>query len=274
MKFLTVMVALFLLSGCEPADVAEGSIWSICDKYQDICDVTHSGALCSIPRNDTIRALAKQRITPNSIVTYEALKVLDDYKGCLEDAFVSEAVRNKDDKQSQMTTIRQIPEIQREIMATTRNKARPEINLWLWQRSQKDSYLESMKNGIELVKEVHRDVYVALMMQTAQKDLEEAKVFARKAMSKSQQIADIEPRIYEFYIGYYLATEDFHKAAVWQGLYSALDADNAKVNEEYFGVYQKMDSRQIEKAQQEVESLLFDEKWLNKTMDAFPKSLI
>lgn len=271
---LVLLLVILFIAACEPTDVSEGSIWMICDEYQDICDATHSGALCSVQRSDTIRALAKQRLHLSSISSYQALKTLDTYNECLENAFVSETVRNKEDKQSQINTIRKITELQKEILSASRSEVRPEVNLWLWQRSQDEQYFESIRNGVELAKEVHQDVYIALMLETAKKDLDQAREYARMVLSKATIIADIEPRVYEFYIGYYLNQEDYHKAAVWQGLYSALDLDKAKVNQQYFGLYDKLSKRQISAAQDEVEELLFDAKWLNKKMNAFPKKLI
>lgn len=272
---LVLMVGwLVLLTGCEKQDISDQSIWVICDQYQDICDATHSGALCTIPRSETIRALATHRDNLTSINAYEALTTLDRYKSCLEDAYVSESVRRKKDKQSQMNTIRGIPELQKQIITDTNSLIRPEINLWLWKRSQSSDYLESMINGAELAKDVHIDVYVALMMQSAQSDPEKARMYARKALKKASLIADIQPRIYEFYVGYYLDKGDLLKAAIWQGLYSAKDNEQASINARYFKLHEKMSSHQINKAQREVDDLLFDARWLNKDMSAFPKKLI
>ena len=75
-------------------------------------------------------------------------------------------------------------------------------------------------------------------------------------------------------MGYYLDKNQIHKAAVWQGLYSARDKEQAEVNARYFQIYQKMSQQQIQQAQKEVEGLLFDAKWLNKNMSEFPKNLI
>lgn len=262
-----------LLSGCEEIDVREASLWKLCDQHPDICDSTHSGALCTIPRSDAIRHMAINRVYPSSINAYKALKVLDKYKGCLEDAYVSEAVRNKDNKQSQIVTIQRISEVQQDILASTRRMARPEINLWLWQRSQSPDHMESMKNGLARAKDVHQDVYVALMLDMAKRDIEKARDFAVKALNKVTHISDIPPNVYEFYVGYYLDKNDY-KAAVWQGLYSALDEERAEVNADFFQLYNRLTDTQIKRAQREVEGLLFDEKWLNKTIDAFPKTLI
>ncbi len=274
LRSVTVFIASFILIACEPTDVTEASIWMICDEHKDICDATHSGALCSIQRSDTIRALAVQKLRSSSVNAYLALKTLDTYGECLENAFVSETVRNKEDKQSQINTIRKITELQKDILASTRTGARPEVNLWLWQRSQNEQYFESMRNGVELADQVHQDVYVALMLETAKKDLEGARAYAKMVLERATIIADIEPRIYEFYVGYYMNKEQYHKAAVWQGLYSALDKEKAKVNQNFFGLYDKLNQRQLKKAQDEVDDLLFDAKWLNKKMDAFPKKLI
>lgn len=274
MRSITILLLAFLLAGCEPTDVTTASIWKICEEHQEICDSTHSGALCSIPRNDTIRALAVQKLKPSSINAYQALTVLDKYSECLEDAYVSETVRSKKDKQSQMNTIRKIVDLQKDVLASSRSGARPEVNLWLWQRSQQDHHFESMVNGIDMVDYVHQDVYIAMMFETAKKDIEKAREYAKVVLSRAEIIADIEPRVYEFYVGYYLRKEDFHKAAVWQGLYSALDKEKAEVNQRFFQLPKKLSQRQINKAQDEVDSLLFDAKWLNKKMDAFPKKLI
>lgn len=274
LRLLFCVVLILGLSACKPANVSDGSIWMICDHYQDICDDTHSGALCSIERNDTIRAVAKNREQLSSRHAYLALRTLDNYQECLENAYVSETVRNKADKQSQITTIRRISEVQKDILASTRSIARPEVNLWLWQRSQDDSYLESMKNGVEMVEEVHEDVYVTLMSEIGKKDLEKAREFARAALDKANIIADIHPAVYEFYVGYYLQKGDLHKAAVWQGLYSALDESRARINESYFRLHEKMSRRALSKAASEVDSLLFDARWLNKSMDEFPTELI
>lgn len=270
--------SIFLLIGglvaCQPSGVADGSMWQICDTYPDICDSTHSGAMCSIPRSEVIRDLAVQREQLSSINTYIVLKSLDKYRGCLEDAFVSETIRNKADKQSQITTIRNIPELQKELVASTRSLTRPEVNLWLWTHSQRKDHWESMVNGFEVAKDVHADVYVALMTDTSKKDMDLALKYARNALSKADVISDIQPAVYEFYVGYYLDQKNMHKAAVWQGLYSALDKDKAEVNAHYFRLYEKMSDAQIEAAQDEVDDLLFDAKWLNKKMSSFPKALM
>ncbi|GAC15615.1 DUF2989 domain-containing protein [Aliiglaciecola lipolytica] len=268
------LIALgILLSGCENDGVADASMWQICDTYQDICDNTHSGALCSIPRSEVIRDLARQREQISSINTYIALKSLDAYKSCLEDAFVSEAVRNKSDKQSQITTIRKIPEIQKELIASTRSMSRPEVNLWLWTYSQNQDNWESMVNGFETAQEVHVDVYVALMTKSAKSNMSEGVKYARMALEKADLIKDIQPSVYEFYVGYYLDKNDLQKAAIWQGLYSALDKNKAEVNAQYFKLFEKMSPSQIHIAQKKVDDLLFDAKWLNKDMSTFPENL-
>ncbi|GAA0855643.1 DUF2989 domain-containing protein [Aliiglaciecola litoralis] len=273
MRYLLILISI-LLGGCDDGQVADGSMWQICDTYADICEATHSGALCSVPRGEVIRSLAKQREALTSINTYVALKSLDNYRTCLEDAFVSEAVRNKQDKQSQIATIRNIPELQKVLLASTRTMSRPEVNLWLWTYSQSQDNWESMVNGFETAKEVHVDVYVALMTQTAKQSQSKALEYARMALKKAQVIKDIQPSVYEFYVGYYLDKNELKKAAIWQGLYSALDEKKASVNAGYFRLYEKMTAAQIRAAQQEVDSLLFDAKWLNKDMSSFPKHLI
>ncbi|WJG08703.1 DUF2989 domain-containing protein [Aliiglaciecola sp. LCG003] len=263
-----------VLVGCEEQNVADDSIWKICDRYQDICDFTHSGALCSIPRNDVIRDLAKQREQLTSINTYLALRSLDSYKTCLEDAHISQSVRNKSDKQSQVTTIQQIPALQKKLVNSTVKMSRPEVNLWLWSHSQRQDNWESMENGFQDAKEVHVDIYVALMADAAENDMEKGLEFARLALQKASVIADIQPSVYEFYVGYYLAKNDLIKAAVWQGLYSALDEEKAHINANYFRLFEKMSTSQISAAQSKVDELLFDAKWLNKDMSSFPKQLI
>ncbi len=271
---ITPLLLVFVLAACSPPSAEDASMWQICDTYPDICDATHSGAMCSIPRSEVIRELAIQRENVTSINTYKALISLDAYRQCLEDAYISETIRNKADKQTQIITIRNIPELQKELIASTRSMTRPEINLWLWIRSQREDHWESMVNGYESAKEVHPDVYVALMTQTAKKDMDKALDFARKALSKAQVIDDIQPAVYEFYVGYYLDKKQLLKAAIWQGLYSAKDEEKAEVNRHYFKLHEKMTSEQIERAQDKVDELLFDAKWLNKKMDAFPSSLI
>ncbi|MCC2617764.1 DUF2989 domain-containing protein [Aestuariibacter halophilus] len=263
-----------LLSACQKQSVAESSIWKICEKYPEVCDATHSGALCGIQKNDTIRAVAQHHETLSSLNAYNALKTLEKYRLCLEDAYVSENVRNKKDKQSQVSTIRKIPEIQRDIMADTRSLVRPEINLWLWQNTQNDDYLESIKNGVEMAESIHPDVYIAMMYEAARHDLEKARDYARKVLANATVIADIEPKVYEFYIEYYIRKEDFHKAAIWQGLYSARDKERAEINADYFQLHEKMTDRQMANAQSKVEELLFDARWLNKSMSEFPRELI
>ncbi|GAA6183480.1 MULTISPECIES: DUF2989 domain-containing protein [Alteromonadaceae] len=272
MRYWLILVTI-LITGCENDGVADDSMWQICDTYKDICDNTHSGALCSIPRSEVIRDLARQREQLSSINTYVALKTLDAYRSCLEDAFVSEAVRNKDDKQSQIITIRKIPEIQKELIASTRAIARPEVNLWLWTNSQNDDNWESMVNGFETAKDVHVDVYVALMTRYAKYNKEQGLEYARQALKKADVIKDIQPSVYEFYVGYYLDKNELEKAAIWQGLYSALDKSKAEVNAHYFKLFEKMSPSQIRVAQSKVNDLLFDAKWLYKDMDSFPKNL-
>lgn len=273
MRFV-LFIAVFGLLGCDDGSVADASMWKICDAYSDICEATHSGALCSIPRSEVIRDLARQREQLTSINTYTALKSLDAYKVCLENAHISEAVRNKDDKQSQITTIRKIPELQKELISQTQKMVRPEVNLWLWTYSRNNDYWESMVNGFATATEVHVDVYVAMMTQTAKKDMPKALEYARLALEKANVIADIQPTVYEFYVGYYLDREELNKAAIWQGLYSALDKEKAEVNAAYFKLYEKMTSSQIRSAQEKVDELLFDAKWLNKDMSVFPNYLI
>ncbi|MCV2883530.1 DUF2989 domain-containing protein [Aestuariibacter sp. AA17] len=271
---LILISLLVLLQGCEKQPVSESSIWTICDEYGDICDSTHSGALCTIPRSDTIKALAIHREKQSSLSAYEALSTLDKYKVCLEDAYISENIRRKKDKQSQMQTIVNIPEMQKQIIKETNGIVRPEVNLWLWKKTQKRDYLESMMNGVDMVKQVHTDVFVALMMEFAAESPERARTYAKKALKRADVISDIQPRVYEFYVGYYLNKGDKLKAAIWQGLYSARDEQQAKINADYFKLYQNMSDREINKAQKEVDSLLFDAKWLSRDMSAFPKKLI
>lgn len=273
MRYGLIILFVFL-SGCDDGNVADASMWKICKKYQDICDATHSGAMCSLTRADVIRDLAIQKEQLTSINTYKALKSLDVYKQCLEDAYVSEAVRNKSDKQSQIVTIRNIPEIQKQLISSSRSLTRPEVNLWLWTYSQREDAWESMVNGFESAQNVHVDVFVALMTQTAKKDMPKALEFARKALKKANVIKDIQPSVYEFYVGYYLDKNELQKAAIWQGLYSALDKEKAQVNAEYFRLYEKMSSAQIRAAQNQVDALLFDAKWLAKDMTSFPTDLI
>ncbi|MFA3792194.1 DUF2989 domain-containing protein [Aliiglaciecola sp. SL4] len=272
MRYWLIWVSI-LIAGCDNDGVADDSMWQICDTYQDICDNTHSGALCTLPRSEVIRDLARQREQLSSINTYVALRTLDAYRSCLEDAFVSEAVRNKSDKQSQMTTIRKIPELQKELIASTRSILRPEVNLWLWTNSQNQDNWESMVNGFETAKEVHVDVYVALMTHYAKNNQEQGLKYARQALEKAEVIKDIQPSVYEFYVGYYLQKNALEKAAIWQGLYSALDENKAQVNAHYFKLHEKMTPSQIRRAQNKVNDLLFDAKWLNKDMGSFPKSL-
>lgn len=274
MRTILACCMLLPLMGCQNEEVADGSMWQICDRYQDICDATHSGALCSVPRADAIRDMAIQREVVTSITTYNALVALDYYRECLEDAYISEAVRSKTDKQSQIVTIRNIPELQKKLLASTRQMTRPEINLWLWTNSQRSDHWESMVNGFKTASEVHPDVLVAMMNQTAKKDLDKALVFARQALAKADVIDDIKPAVYEFYVGYYLEKNDLTKAAIWQGLYSAKDEQKAEVNKHYFKLYEKMSESQIKAAQKTVDELLFDAKWLNKDMSAFPTELI
>ena len=273
MRYWLISLA-FLLVGCDDGNVADESMWKICDKYEDICDSTHSGAMCSLVRADVIRSLAIQKEQLTSINTYVALKSLDAYKECLEDAYLSEAVRNKSDKQSQIITIRNIPEVQKQLIASSRSLARPEVNLWLWTYTQRDDAWESMVNGFETASDVHVDVVVTLMTQTSKKDMPKALEYARMALKKAKVISDIQPSVYEFYVGYYLDKKEFQKAAVWQGLYSALDAEKAKVNAEYFRIYEKVSKTQIRAAQNKVDELLFDAKWLAKDMNSFPRFLI
>lgn len=272
---ITLMLLLSLsLIGCGKRDIADASMWKICEDYEDICDETHSGALCTISRNDVIRTRAKQREDLTSINVYEALLALDVYKECLEDAYASSHVRSQKDKQSQMITINNIDVIQSNLVQRSNQLVRPEINLWRWLRTQNDDFIESMRNGAEIADEVHSDVYEALMMSTAARNMEEGLQYARKALKGAKIISEINPRVYEFYVGYYLDKKQVHKAAVWQGLYSARDEEKAKVNARYFRIYEQMSRQQIQKVQDEVEGLLFDAKWLNKKMSEFPKDLI
>lgn len=264
----------FFIGACSPPTAEDASMWQICDSYPDICEATHSGALCSIGRSEVIRGLAIHRENVTSITTYNALIKLDNYRSCLEDAFISESIRNKADKQSQIITIRNIPELQKGLLESTRAMVRPEINLWLWTRSQRQDHWESMANGFEAAEQVHSDVFVALMTVTAKSDMEKALQFARKAIAKAEVIKDIQPAVYEFYVGYYLDKQQLLKAAIWQGLYSAKDASKARVNQDYFRLHEKMSPQQMKQAQDKVDSLLFDAKWLNKKMDAFPASLL
>ena len=182
MKLFFIGLFAIVLSACGKRDIADASMWKICEDYTDICDDTHSGALCTIPRNDVIRTRAKQREQLTSIHVYEALIALDIYNQCLEDAYASSHVRSQKDKQSQMITINRISEIQSELVQRSSRLVRPEINLWLWLRTQNDDYIESMRNGAELAEEVHADVYEALMMSTATTDWDLGLSYARKAL--------------------------------------------------------------------------------------------
>ena len=174
-RLFTIACALVFLTACEPTDISEASIWVICKEHEDVCDATHSGAMCTIPRTDTIRKLAIFKTDISSIHAYEALISLDKYQSCLEDAYISETVKRKKDKQSQINTIRNIPELQKQIIKDSQSLVRPEVNLWLWQRSSNNDYLESMRNGVEIAEEVHRDVYVGLMLEANQRNRDDAR---------------------------------------------------------------------------------------------------
>ncbi|GAB2696401.1 hypothetical protein [Aliiglaciecola aliphaticivorans] len=130
-----------------------------------------------------------------------------------------------------------------------------------------------MVNGYETAKEVHVDVYVALMTHSAEYNHEQGIKYARQALKKADVIKDIQPSVYEFYVGYYLQKNELEKAAIWQGLYSALDKNKAEVNAHYFKLFEKMSPSQIRRAQNKVDELLFDAKWLNKDMGSFPTDL-
>lgn len=261
---LLIFISVLLISCSKgDADDVTGSAMMICadEKYKEICDLTHDGALCSIPRADTIRALVIQGRDKSVKNAYVALTVLDKYKACLENAVLAQSAIRKSDEVSRYYTIANIPKYQNRIVKETKG-IRPEINLWLYQKTGNADYWESMVNGVDMTDNVHQDVYTVMMAEAAIRSMDEAKKIADLLLDRTEFLNDLTPEVFEFYIMYYSKKNDNFKAAVWHGLYTEYVKENSGINNNYFKSYGNMKNSTLVDAQKLVDSIIFDADWM------------
>ncbi|WP_339725684.1 DUF2989 domain-containing protein [uncultured Paraglaciecola sp.] len=272
--FIFISVVFISCSKDESGDVT-GSAVMLCtdDKYKEICDLTHDGALCSLPRANTIRALVNHYRNSTVKNSYIALTVLDTYKACLENVVIAQSSIQKSDEISRFRTIANIPKLQDKIAKETRG-VRPEINLWLYKKTGNPDYWESMLNGVAMTDTIHHDVYTVMLAEAATRSIDEAKKIADLLVSRTELLNDLTPEIFEFYILFYLKNRDNFKAAVWHGLYTEYIKENPGINVKYFKFHGKMQSATLNKAQKLVDSIIFDANWKGLKVKDLEKVII
>jgi hypothetical protein len=272
---LLIFISVLLISCSKgDADDVTGSAMMICadEKYKEICDLTHNGALCSIPRADTIRSLVIQGREKSVKNAYVALTVLDKYKACLENAVLAQSAIRKSDEVSRYYTIANIPKYQNKIVKETKG-IRPEINLWLYQKTGDKDYWESMVNGVDMTENVHHDVYTVMMAEAATRSMEEAKEIADLLLDRTEFLNDLTPEVFEFYIMYYSKKKDNFKSAVWHGLYTEFVKENPGINNIYFKSHGHMKNSTLVDAQKLVDSIIFDADWMGLKINDIKKEI-
>jgi hypothetical protein len=264
MRNFQIFFISVLLISCsnDDSDNVSGSAMMMCadEKHQQICDLTHDGALCSIQRADSIRSLVIQSREKTVQNAYAALTQLDTYKACLENAVLAQSAINKSDEVSRHFTIANIPKYQNKIVKETTG-IKPEINLWLYRKTSNSDYWESMVNGVDMKDNVHSDVYTAMMAEAATRSMDNAKEIADLLLGRTEFLHDLTPDIYEFYISFYIANDNNFKAAVWHGLYTEYVKKSSGINTKYFKSHKNMRNSTLEDAQKLVDSIIFDTDW-------------
>lgn len=274
---VSLLLIVVFLTSCsdDGADPVTGSLMMLCgdEKNKEICDLTHNGAMCSVRRAEATKSLIIQRNEKNVRNGYLALKELDKYKACLENSVIAQNVKRKDDEISRYTTVANISKYQDKIVGETTG-VRPEINLWLYQKTGNHDYWESMMNGVDMSDKIHQDVYTVMMAEIAPRDVDKAKEIADLMLSRTDYLNDLSPEIYEFYVHYYLQVGDGFKSAIWYGLYAEYIKENPGINSEYYGRNLKMKVNKIKKAQDIVDSLVLKTNWAGLKIQEIPKGLI
>lgn len=259
--FIFIAVILLSCSKDETADVSGSAVMLCTDaRHKEICDLTHDGALCGLPRANSIRALINQSRNKTVKNAYVALTVLDTYKACLENVVLAQSSIQKSDEISRFLTIANIPKFQDEIVKETKG-IRPEINLWLYKKTGNTDYWESMVNGVAMTDNVHQDVYTVMMAEAASRSMSEARKIADLMLERTELLNDLAPEIFEFYIMFYLKNKDNCKAAVWHGLYTEYIKQNPGINTKYFKFHGNMQSSTLDEVQDLVDSIIFDANW-------------
>tara|TARA_R110002167_G_scaffold327147_1_gene533239 strand:+ start:949 stop:1782 length:834 start_codon:yes stop_codon:yes gene_type:complete len=272
--FIFISVVLMSCSKDETAEVTGSAVMLCTDqKHKEICDLTHDGALCSLPRANTIRALVNQSRNKTVKNAYVALTVLDKYKACLENVVLAQSSIQKSDEISRFLAIANIPKYQDKIVKETKG-IRPEINLWLYKKTGNSDYWESMVNGVDMVENVHQDVYTVMMAEAASRSMGEARKIADLILDRTELLNDLAPEIFEFYILYYLKNKDNYKAAVWHGLYTEYVKRNPGINTKYFKFHGNMKNSTLENAQNLVDSIIFDSDWKGLRVKDLEKLII
>ncbi|MDP5030135.1 DUF2989 domain-containing protein [Paraglaciecola sp.] len=275
-RALLIFFVLFLLSCSDNAvNPVTGSLVMLCSdkKNEEICDLTHDGAMCSIQRANATRALIIQKNEQDVGSAYLALKELDKYKGCLENSVIAQNVKRKDDEISRFTTLANISSYQDKIVRDTKG-VRPEINLWLYQKTGNPDYWESMVNGVDMADKVHPDVYTVMMADVAPRSMDKAKEIADLMLSRTDFLNDLSPEVYEFYVYYYLDSGDNFKSAIWYGLFAEYIKQNPGINSEYYGRHLKMKVNRIKKAQDIVDALVLKTNWTGLKIKDIPNGLL
>jgi hypothetical protein len=272
---LIFMSTLLISCSNENEESISGSIMMLCSdkKNQEICDLTHDGALCSRQRTESIRSLIMQSREKSVENAYVALTELDNYKACLENAVLAQSARKKSDEVSRFLTIANIPTYQNKIVKETKG-VRPEINLWLYKKTRNPDYWESMVNGVEMAENVHRDVYTVMMAEAATRNIVEAKEIADLLLGRTEFLNDLTPEVFEFYILYYVKNGDDFKSAVWHGLYAEYVNKNPGINTQYFKSHRKMKNSKLQDAQKLVDSIVFDTDWMGLKVKDFKTVII
>lgn len=277
MRQILLFSICIILMSCSKDKTGEvtGSAVMLCTDAENkkICDLTHDGALCGLPRADTIRALINQQRIPTVKNAYIALTVLDKYKACLENVVLAQSSIQKSDEISRFSTIANIPKFQDRIVKETKG-VRPEINLWLYQKTGNADYWESMVNGVDMAIDVHQDVYTVMMAKAATRSMDEAREIADLLLDRTEFLNDLAPEVFEFYIMFNLKNENNFKAAVWHGLYTEYIKENPGINTRYFKFHRKMASSTLDKAQNLVDSIVFDTNWKGVKVKELRNALI
>lgn len=275
-NFLLIFISVLLVScSNEETENVTGSAIMLCgdDKYKEICDLTHDGALCSRPRADTIRSLVIQGRKKTVKNAYAALTVLDKYKACLENAVLAQSAIKKSDEVSRFFTIANIPKYQNKIVKETKG-IRPEINLWLYKKTGNTDYWESMVNGVDMTENVHQDVYTVMMAEAATRSMDEAKKIADLLLARTEFLNDLTPEVFEFFILFHLKSKNNFKAAVWHGLYTEYVKENSGINTKYFKFHGNMKNSTLNDAQDLVDSIIFEADWMGLRIKDLEKVII
>lgn len=272
-NILIILISVFIHScSKEGSESFLGSSMLICKdkKYQQICDLTHDGALCSKQRIDSISSLVIQRNEKSVKNGYAALTQLDIYKACLENAVLAQSSRRKSDEVSRYVAIANISDYQNKIVRETKG-IRPEINLWLYKKTGNTDHWESMVNGVAMTESVHRDVYFVMMADASSRSMDEAKKIADLQLARTELLNELNPDVFEFYVRYYINKEDNFRAAVWYGLYAEYVENNPGINNQYFKLHEKMNKSKLDDAQKLVDSIVFDTDWMGLKIKDFVK---